>query len=497
MYWRYIYWITLSAVMALSYMIHEKSRLRIPLKLAAFNIVWVFASLELIELTKAQLVFLALSSAASVAISTYGEGYFKSMYGEFSSLNSRVDLTLILIQMFFTSQNLVELTTLWIAVELMGFMLILMERGVENLSVGLKYLLICATAGDISLFTMLGLAAVNIGVSGAASMSLQELSRLGIRADSLTTLLLIIGFAAKLAQIPLHAWLVDTYSESPAITAAILSGISSKMAVYGLIICCYIFNLDALVFSFALTSMGIASAIYGALMSIAQRDYRRLLAYSSLSYYGVLAVIAALIPLFEAEALGLLLAYSLYHGLTKALLFLNAGSVECITNTRDIYKLGFVGRSSRELFMPALLGFLSLIGMPPTLGFLSKVLALYYSLKLLLEGSMISMPLLITAVATSVFGIAYSVKYFSIYTGSIIEKPMRPLVTVSWEQRLGETLLSLSLVVLIAVCAVCIIIEPAINYVFIASLITSAGGLAFTSKAKYRESEVWLGGIEA
>lgn len=497
MYWRYIYWITLSTAMALSYMLHEKSRLRTLLKLATFNVVWFFASLGLIELTKAQLVFLALSSVASVAISIYSEGYLKSMYGEFASLNSRVDLTLILIQMFFTSQNLVELTTLWIAVELMGFVLILMEKGVENFNVGLKYLLICATAGDISLFTMLGLVAVNIGVSGVASMSLQELSRLGIEADPLITLLLIIGFAAKLAQIPLHAWLIDTYSESPAITAAILSGLSSKMAVYGLIVCCYIFNLNTLVFSCALTSMGIISAIYGVLMSIAQRDYRRLLAYSSLSYYGVLAVIAALIPLFGAEALDLLLTYSLYHGLTKALLFLNAGSVEQITNTRDIYRLGFVGRSSRELFTPALLGFLSLVGMPPTLGFLSKFLAIYYSLKLLLMGFMTSMPLLITVVTTSVFGIAYSVKYFSIYTGSITEKPVRPLVTVSWEQRLGETLLSLSLVVLIILCATCIIIEPVMNYIFIASLATSAGSLALISKAKYRESEVWLGGIEA
>ncbi|MEM1532569.1 MAG: hypothetical protein QW164_00695, partial [Desulfurococcaceae archaeon] len=177
MYWRYIYWITLSITMALSYMLHEKSRLRTLLKLATFNTVWFFASLGLIELTKVQLVFLALSSVASVAISIYSEGYLKSMYGEFVSLNSRVDLTLILIQMFFTSQNLVELTTLWIAVELMGFVLILMEKGVENLNVGLKYLLICATAGDISLFTMLGLVAVNVGVSGVVSMSLQELSR--------------------------------------------------------------------------------------------------------------------------------------------------------------------------------------------------------------------------------------------------------------------------------------------------------------------------------
>ncbi|MCS7127850.1 MAG: complex I subunit 5 family protein [Desulfurococcaceae archaeon] len=497
MYWRYVYWTTLSTVMALSYMLHERSRLRTLLKLAAFNMVWLFTSLGFIELTKAQLVFLALSSVASVAISIYSEGYFKSMYGKFASLNSRVDLTLILIQMFFTSQNLIELTTLWIAVELMGFILILMEKGVENLSVGLKYLLICATAGDISLFTMLGLVAVNTGISGAASMSLQELSYLGIRADPLITLLLIMGFAAKLAQIPLHAWLIDTYSESPAITAAILSGLSSKMAVYGLIVCCYMFNLDTLVFSGALTSMGIISAIYGVLMSIAQRDYRRLLAYSSLSYYGVLAVIAALIPLFGAETLDLLLTYSLYHGLTKALLFLNAGSVEYITNTRDIYRLGFVGRSSRELFMPALLGFLSLIGMPPTLGFLSKFLALHYSLKLLLMGFMASMPLLITIVITSVFGIAYSVKYFSIYTGSIAEKPMRPLVTVSWEQRLGEIMLSLSLIVLVAVCATCTAIELVVNYVFIASLVASAGGLAFISKAKYRESDVWLGGIEA
>lgn len=151
----------------------------------------------------------------------------------------------------------------------------------------------------------------------------------------------LAAFAVKAPIFPFHGWLVDAYRESPPEVAAILSGVVSKAAVYGLIIAIAKFpepvaDLQTTILAFA--SIGL---LYGSLLAFRAPDLRSVTAYSSMAQMGL--IVLGLFSLNEIGARGAIVQ-SVAHGLVSASLFLLAGMVEARTGTSAFAGLGGMAR---------------------------------------------------------------------------------------------------------------------------------------------------------
>ncbi len=191
---------------------------------------------------------------------------------------------------------------------------------------------------------------------------------------TLVTVLFIAGFGLKAAVAPFHAWLPDAHPSAPAPISAMLSGLILKvLGIYALFRVLYcVLGVSPGVRS-ALLFLGALSMVVGAFSAIGQWDYKRLLAFSSLSQIGYIVFGIAL-----GTPLGVLggVLHLLNHSLGKALLFLNAGAVDYATGTRDLRKLGGLAQPMPVTAATGLIGAMSIAGIPPFLGFWSKLLVI-------------------------------------------------------------------------------------------------------------------------
>jgi hydrogenase-4 component F len=184
--------------------------------------------------------------------------------------------------------------------------------------------------------------------------------------------LLVLGYGAKAGMIPLHSWLPDAHSQAPAPVSALMSGVLLPVAVYALMRYRVIAvgSLDGtfarnLLLAVALTSIALATSLI-----IAQRDYKRLLAYSSIEHMGLVVIGVAIgTPL----AIAAILLHILGHGLGKAVLFCGAGQILHSERTSRIAEVrGLLAR--RPVLASAFgIAFVALLGLPPFSLFASEV----------------------------------------------------------------------------------------------------------------------------
>jgi len=184
--------------------------------------------------------------------------------------------------------------------------------------------------------------------------------------------LLVLGYGAKAGMIPLHSWLPDAHSQAPAPVSALMSGVLLPVAVYALIRYRVIAvgSLDPSFVRTLLLVMALASLILATSLIIAQRDYKRLLAYSSIEHMSLIVIGLSIgTPLAIAASL----LHILGHGLAKAVLFCSAGQVLLFEGTSQI--AGVRGLLARRPVLAATfgVGFLALLGLPPFSLFVSEL----------------------------------------------------------------------------------------------------------------------------
>ncbi len=184
--------------------------------------------------------------------------------------------------------------------------------------------------------------------------------------------LLVVGYGTKIGLVPMHSWLPDAHSQAPAPVSALMSGVLLTVAFYGLLR----FRAVAVaalgpVFPRALLLVvGIASLLLATAMLIAQRDLKRMLAYSSIEHMGLLAIGAAVgTPL----AIAAVLLHILGHGITKSVLFLSSGEIYHLEGTTEMAKIS--GLLARRPTLAGIFGFgvLSLVALPPFSLFVSEL----------------------------------------------------------------------------------------------------------------------------
>ncbi|MEM1921434.1 MAG: proton-conducting transporter membrane subunit, partial [Desulfurococcaceae archaeon] len=185
--------------------------------------------------------------------------------------------------------------------------------------------------------------------------------------------------------------------------------------------------------------------------------------------------------------------------LIKIHLFLNISSIELLTNTRDIYRLGYLAQISPRIYDYSIIAFLTLIGIPPTIGFLAKYTFFTTIFTLLNNHPLKTVLLLITMGLASVFTIIYSVKYLSIYTSMFKSKPMRTAIELLDVQYCSEYLSSI-LVIIITPLAIFLILDyfaVLINIIaYLIGIIVLVSTIWLKNRFIKKEKEIWLGGIE-
>ncbi len=182
------------------------------------------------------------------------------------------------------------------------------------------------------------------------------------------------AFLIKTPVFPFHTWMPDTYGDLPAPVVAVVSAVQSKAGLYGFIVITLPFlgpeMAQAQTLMFVLGSVAL---IYGALAALAERDAKRVVAYSSLSHLGLI-----LLAIFSGSALALAgaVVYIIAHGLFSAALFLTLGAVEQREETRDLARLGGLGARNPKLAGALMLGALAALGLPGLAGFSGEILIL-------------------------------------------------------------------------------------------------------------------------
>ncbi|HSA75770.1 MAG TPA: NADH-quinone oxidoreductase subunit M, partial [Candidatus Nitrosocosmicus sp.] len=183
---------------------------------------------------------------------------------------------------------------------------------------------------------------------------------------------LIIGFAVKLGAFLVHIWLPDTYTDAPTPITVLISSVMTGIGAYGLVR----IWIDLLSgpgnysdYAIYINIWGLATMIYGGAMALMQKDIKRVLAYSSISSMGYL-----LFGIGSESVLGISGAIFMYvsHALGKGLLFMMAGAVILQTGTRNMDKLGGLGGKMPYTAVFAMIGGLTIIGVPITSGFMSE-----------------------------------------------------------------------------------------------------------------------------
>ncbi|MEE9323489.1 MAG: proton-conducting transporter membrane subunit [Candidatus Aenigmarchaeota archaeon] len=210
--------------------------------------------------------------------------------------------------------------------------------------------------------------------------------------------LIIGGFALKAAIIPFHAWKPDAIEGTPAPMGAIFTTASSAIGVYGIMRILFIFGLIQL--NFALIGFGVLTMMVGALLALVQLNVKRMLAYSSISQMGYVVMVIGF-----GTTLGL--TSGLYHilnnTLIKGLLFMGIGCVIYLTKKENLNEMGI---NNTPLLICMGIGVLSMAGIPPLNGFVSKWLIFMASWE-------INPILTILAILASAITLAYGLKIFS------------------------------------------------------------------------------------
>lgn len=268
----------------------------------------------------------------------------------------------------FSSLDLFVFYVFWEVVLVFMFFLIMLWGGENRRYAGMKFFIYTQAASLIMLLAIIALYLF----SGAGTFDLMRIaeSPLPIRLQHILLWAFLISFFVKIPAVPFHTWLPDAHVEAPTAGSVLLAGVLLKMGAYGILRIPGTITPDALhSIAWGLGIFAFISIVYGALVSLAQDNLKRLIAYSSVNHMGyALLGIAAFTPLAYQGAVYEMVS----HGVLAGLLFALAGAIHDKTGTFSIARLkGLMEKMPRVswLFVIAALGSM---GVPALSGFVAE-----------------------------------------------------------------------------------------------------------------------------
>jgi formate hydrogenlyase subunit 3/multisubunit Na+/H+ antiporter MnhD subunit len=376
----------------------------------------------------------------SLIISTYTLTYMKTLHYP-NILEILVDAFLYALIATYTAPNIVILVSTWTLVEILGFMLIKTgeEHSLEGPLTSSRGFLLTSTATyELSVFTFITvslLALGNLGPNLLLKTFTESISK--IQASYIILPLLLVGFLTKAAITPLHFWLPSAHSTAPSPASAALSGFTVSLGYYGLYrVLNYIEISDfSQYLGVALITLGGFSIIYGGVEALSQRDVKRLLAYSTVMTDGFILVLFALYLMTRTQqTLILTLTGILTQAAYKTTLFCEAGLFEMLHETRYMHLIRGVIRSLPVSSLGGLLAVSSLIGVPGTLGFATKIASIYVAFEELSANLDILISVLVAFTLYIALSAVIGVKYVTLYYTPPTKPPLIVRKITRWQQ---------------------------------------------------------------
>lgn len=249
--------------------------------------------------------------------------------------------------------------------------------GHENrIYAAIKFFLFTQGSGLLMLVSILALALAHRGNTQTLSFDYFDLLGTAGEGDLWFWMMLgfFIAFAVKLPMVPFHTWLPDAHTEAPTAGSVILAGILLKTGAYGLIrFVVPLFPSAAASFAPVAMALGVLGILYGAILSFAQTDMKRLVAYSSISHLGFV-----LVGTFAWNAIALqgVVMQMLAHGVSTGALFVIAGAVQERLHTRDMRQMGGLWANVPRIGAIALFFAIASLGLPGLGNFIGEFLVL-------------------------------------------------------------------------------------------------------------------------
>jgi len=321
--------------------------------------------------------FLIVVNLGSAAASLYGLGY-----GRHESAPHRV---LPFFPVFLAGMNLVVLADdaftfllSWEFMSLSSWALVMAHHRVgENVRAAYVYL-IMASFGTLCLLLAFALLA---GVDGAYGFEAMRAHHAGPVTAALVLTFALLGAGSKAGLVPLHVWLPLAHPAAPSHVSALMSGVMTKVAVYGFIrIVLDLLGAPEWGWSMVVLALGGITSVLGVLYALMQHDLKRLLAYHTVENIGIIFIGLGLAMAFQANqvtwaaalALTAALFHVLNHSLFKSLLFFGSGAVLTATGERDMEHLGGLIHRMPLTAFAFLVGCVAISALPPLNGFVSE-----------------------------------------------------------------------------------------------------------------------------
>ncbi len=266
-----------------------------------------------------------------------------------------------------------DIFNMFVMIEIMTFASVALTAFRNNkngaLEAGFKYLIVGSIGSSMTL------AGIALLYAQCHTLNMAQISAALANGLTPTTVLafalMFAGFGVKSYLVPFHAPAADAYMTAPTSISMVFSGMVNKAGVYGMIRLVYIIfrAMDLPALQLMLATFGTVTMFVGVTMALAQHDFKRLLAFHSISQIGYVITAIGLATVLGLEA-GLF--HAMNHTLFKGLLFLTAGAVLYATGTTDLDKLGGLAKKMPKTAICFLIGAFSISGLPPFNGFASK-----------------------------------------------------------------------------------------------------------------------------
>lgn len=331
---------------------------------------------------------------------------------------------------------------------LASYFLVIFDQDEEAVSAGFLYFLI-AHAGSVLIMAAFF---ILYSMSGSLDFASFRNLRLSTPLASVVFLLAFFGFGAKAGMVPLHGWLPRAHPAAPSHISALMSGVMVKIGVFGIIkVGIDLLGATSAWWGLLVLAFGAVSAVLGVLYALAEKDIKRLLAYSTVENVGIIlmgvgtGMVGITMGHPVVACIGLLAAlyHTLNHAVFKGLLFMGAGSIIYRIHTRNMDEMGGLARKMPYTALCFLIGSMAICALPPLNGFVSEWFTYQALFTLSHDGSMVMrlagpigmvMLALTGALAAMCFVKAYGVSFSGLPRSAHAEKatevPMPMLIAM-------------------------------------------------------------------
>lgn len=342
----------------------------------------------------------------------------------------------------FLAQNLMLFVIFYEVVLIPFYLLIAVWGGAKREYAAMKFLLYTALSGILILGAFLAVAWMSETPTFDYQTILTTTQSLPLNTQLILLTAILLGFGIKIPVVPLHTWLPDAYTEASPAVAILLGGILAKLGTYGLVR----FGLEMFPEAWSTAAPGLAiigaiGAIYGALSAIAQKDIKRMVAYSSIGHMGyIILACAAATPLSLVGAVTQMVA----HGIILAILFQLVGIIEEKVGTRDLDILNGLMSPVRGLPLTSallVLGGMASAGIPGLVGFIGEYLILQGSF------SVFPIPTLICVICSGLTAVYFVILINRTCFGKLDNKTAY-YPKVQWQERIPGLILAAAILFL-------------------------------------------------